>query len=201
MRNSDNPRISSLGYALLSLLARRNRSGYEMSHSTSPPLDSLLWSAGHSQIYPELAKLADAGYVNFAAVAQARRPDKKVYRLSEAGSLALKSWVRQPPKPAPDRRELTVKAHAAWLIDPAEAAKVFRDQAERTRAEILEIGAYHDRLQTQSEETFPPRADEPMFGTYANAIYALDSRRQLVEWCLWVAEQFDTAIEVGRKSA
>ena len=64
MRKYDESRISSLGYALLSLLSRRNRSGYELSHSTSPPLDSLLWSAGHSQIYPELAKLADAGRKN-----------------------------------------------------------------------------------------------------------------------------------------
>ena len=97
MKKSDEPRISSLGYALLSLLARRDRSGYELSRSTSAPRDSLLWSAGHSQIYPELGKLANAGYVSFAAVAQARRPDKKVYRLSEAGARALKAWVRLPP--------------------------------------------------------------------------------------------------------
>lgn len=213
MKKSDVPRISSLGYALLSLLARRDRSGYELSRSTSAPRDSLLWSAGHSQIYPELGKLADAGYVSFAAVAQARRPDKKVYRLSEEGARALKAWVRLPPKPAPDRRELSVKAHAAWLIEPAEAATLFRDQAARTEAEIAEIEAHRDMLEAGTDGPFPPPVEDPLFGTYANMRFALESRRQLADWCLWVAgelaaagtltgaDERTVAGQVGRKRA
>ena len=136
MKKPDEPRISSLGYALLSLPARRNRSGYELTRLTSAARDSLLWSAGHSQVYPELPKLADAGFVRFAPVPQALRPDKKVYSLNETGAAAVKAWVRLPPKSAPDRRGLTVMAHATWLIDPADAVAIFRDQVERMQTQI-----------------------------------------------------------------
>jgi DNA-binding PadR family transcriptional regulator len=149
-------------------------------------------------MYPELAKLADAGFVRFSPVQQARRPDKKVYSLNETGAEALKTWVRLPPKPAPDRRELTVKAHAVWLIDRADAAAMFQDQVERTETEITEIETHRDMLSTQSEGPFPPPADDPLFGTYANTTYALDSRRQLVEWCEWVAERFESAAGTAR---
>ena len=203
MANQSEPRISSLGYALLSLLARRDRSGYELSRATSTPRDRLLWSAGHSQIYPELAKLADAGFVSFAEVAQARRPDKKVYRLTETGEAALRRWVRTPPRPAPERRELAVKAHAAWLIDPKEAAAMFRDVARRTRGGLAEIEAHRDALAEDAAETddeFPPGVENPLFGTYANILYVLESRRHLVQWCEWVAEQFDAAKAPRRRA-
>ena len=112
-----------------------------------------------------------------------------------------------PPKPAPGRRELSVKAHAAWLIAPQEAAALFREQAARTEAEIAEIEAHRDLLQADAEARFPPPVEDPLFGTYANLRFALDSRRQLVEWCLWVAGEFAAASgltvagEAGRRRA
>jgi hypothetical protein len=42
--------MSSLGYALLSLLARRERSGYELSNFSSPPQSLTHGSASQSQI-------------------------------------------------------------------------------------------------------------------------------------------------------
>lgn len=182
----DPQKVSSLGYALMCLLARRDRSGYELSQFTRPPRNFLLWSAGHSQIYPELARLTKAGLVEFSAVARTNRRDKKIYSLTPKGRARLTEWVLERPRPTPFRQELALKVHANWLADPAQAALLIREQAAMAQSEIDMIAAHGRRLERRYGITFPPAADHNLFGTYANIRYAIGSRRQLIEWCEWL---------------
>ena|SRR5438067_527027 len=76
--------MTTIGYALLGLLAREPRSGYELAKELKVPV-SFFWYAPHSQIYPELARLEAAGLVTHEKVEQQNRPSKKVYSLTEAG--------------------------------------------------------------------------------------------------------------------
>ena len=172
--------MSSLGYALMCLLARRDRSGYELSLFTSPPRNYLLWSARHSQIYPELAKLTSAGLIDFSHVMQERRPDKKVYRLTKSGRDRLRQWVLEAPKEVPFRQELALKSHASWLADPKAAAALFSEQAAIAEEQIVLIEEHKARLERQYHETFPPPPSHPLFGTYANIRFAIDSRKGFV---------------------
>lgn len=194
-----NTLVSSLGYALLCLLARRDRTGYELSQFTKPPRNRLLWSAGHSQIYPELAKLTEGGLVAFSEIAQASKPDKKVYRLTEAGRSNLRSWVLKPPKSAPSRNELNLKTHASWLVDPTEAAEMFRARSEIAEDEIDMIRDHQLNLETRYGAVFPPPVDNPLFGTYANIKFAIDSRKQLIEWCRWMESELMRAAAAKAK--
>ena len=69
--------------------------------------------------------------------------------------------------------------------------------------ELAEIEAHRDALAADAgdaKDNFPPGVDSPLFGTYANIVYVLEARRQLIQWCLWVAEQFDAA-KAPRRSA
>ncbi len=61
--------ISTLGYALLSLLARGELSGYEMARQMKAPI-GYFWLASASQIYAELARLERAGDVGHQVVEQ-----------------------------------------------------------------------------------------------------------------------------------
>src|SRR5262245_2888646 len=54
--------VSTLGYALLSLLTRGPATGYDLTQRMREPI-GFFWVAQHSQIYPELARLADDGHV------------------------------------------------------------------------------------------------------------------------------------------
>ncbi len=51
-----------MGYAILGLLAREALSGYDLSSRMRAPV-GYFWEARHSQIYPELARLAADGKV------------------------------------------------------------------------------------------------------------------------------------------
>lgn len=53
---------STLGFALLSLLTRGPDTGYRLAQRIKAPIGHF-WTATHSQIYPKLARLADAGWV------------------------------------------------------------------------------------------------------------------------------------------
>ena len=56
--------MRTLKYAILGLLNQRDMSGYELMKQFESGLNEF-WSAKHSQIYPELAKLAEEGSVAY----------------------------------------------------------------------------------------------------------------------------------------
>ena len=186
---------SSLGYAWMCLMARRDRSGYELALFTSPPRNYLLWSAQHSQIYPELAKLTAVGLIDFSHVQQESRPDKKVYRLTDLGRQVLEKWVLEPPRPVSFRQELALKSHACWLADPKAAAALFGEQAAIAQDQIDLIEKHQSRLENNYDEKFPPPPSNPLFGTYANIRFAIDSRRQLIDWCRWMESELASAAD------
>src|SRR5918998_6809769 len=106
------------------------------------------WGAGHSQIYPELARLEEGGFVTHSVVEQKERPDKKVYEITGAGLDMLKEWAVQPPPRRPTKDELTLKACSVWLADGEEAARMFKEEAlahEEQLARYEEIRAWMER--------------------------------------------------------
>src|SRR5438128_5866482 len=97
--------ISTLGYALLALLARKSLSGYDLAQHMKRPI-GFFWQAQLSQIYPELAHLEDQGCVVHRVIVQEHRPPKKLYTITETGRSALGASVVQPPAPAAAANEL-----------------------------------------------------------------------------------------------
>ena len=66
--------MTTLGYAILGLLSREELSGYDLTGRMKGRV-GYFWSARHSQIYPELARLEEGGYVTHSVVEQQERPD------------------------------------------------------------------------------------------------------------------------------
>lgn len=185
--------VTTLGYALLGLLAREALSGYDLAQRLRGRV-GFFWSARHSQIYPELARLEGAGLVRHEVVPQADRPDKKVYTITEAGLAALRAWVVAPVAPAAPRDELVLKAYSLWLGDPAEAAALLREQ-ERLHREHQT--GYEARL-ARLEATFGAALREPggpPFATFLALSRGIGYEREYADWCGWAA---DLLAGVGR---
>jgi hypothetical protein len=80
----------------------------------------------------------DAGWVTHTDVAQAGRPDKKVYEVSAAGREELTRWLAEPVDIAVLRDGLSVKIRGASLGDTAAVLR----EVERHRGEhaaLLEV--------------------------------------------------------------
>lgn len=181
---------STLGFALLGLLAREPRSGYDIAaqlqHRVGP-----FWHARHSQIYPELARLEADGLVEYQVVQQRDRPAKKVYSVTQAGVDALGAWLDSPLPPDVVRDELTLRAYSIWLADPARVAPLLRDR-ERHHRELLAQYEEFERNSRASRHLDDPRS--PDFATYATLRRGIGYERELADWCGWLAGELERAI-------
>jgi hypothetical protein len=102
----------------------------------------------------------------------------------------LRDWATEPPKRAPQRRDLNIKAHAAWLADPERMQALFRAQADEAEGDLRRIGEHWSKIQSINGATGTPKISERLFGTYANVRLALANTRELVDWCRWMEREF-----------
>ena len=84
----------SLKHGLLGLLTLRKSSGYDLSKLFQESL-SFFWVANQSQIYRELDKMEDLGWVVSSKVEQDARPNKRVYGITKEGNLELIRWLKE----------------------------------------------------------------------------------------------------------
>ena len=180
--------ISVLGYSLLSLLARKQRTGYELSRFTAGARSMIFSSSGHSNIYKELAKLSARKLVTFHVVKDERPFDKKVYSLSTLGRERLLQWVKAKPSRI-ERTELNVRLHAIWLLKPAEAQALLEKQIALAEQELQELVQHREYLQKENNIELPP-PQHPLFGTFANIDLEAENRKLIIKWCQWVQKRW-----------
>ena len=167
----------------------RPRTGYELSRHLRAPV-GWFWSARHSQVYPELARLAEEGLVT-ATVVPGRGPrDTKRYAVTELGRERLRSWVTSPLDPDPVRSELLLRVRSLWLVDPARALAFLVEQRERARERLAGLEA--------ERQAFAPDDvvghDHPEHFAWASLQLGLAHGRATMEW-------FDRLVEQSRAAA
>lgn len=184
----------------MGLLAREALSGYDLAQRMKERV-GYFWSARHSQIYPELARLEEGGFVTHSVVEQRDRPDKKVYEITAAGLEALRNWVTEPPSPKPTRDELTLKAYSVWLADGEEVARVFRAEGLRHEEQLARYEEIRTRMEDEWREDLADPAS-PRFASYATLRRGIIHERGYAEWCRWLAEAVSGDISIaGRGEA
>jgi DNA-binding PadR family transcriptional regulator len=105
----DRPDAYPITYGVLGLLAFWGPlSGYDLKRLFDHVLVPM-WGAAHSQIYHELRRMTDLGWVAMEREEQEARPDRKVYTITPAGQEALTSWQAQPVSVLQLRDELLLK--------------------------------------------------------------------------------------------
>ena len=84
--------LSDTEYAVLGLLTFGERSGYELDKLARCSI-GYFWRPAKSKIYAILPRLVERGFAERTTVAQTRRPDKQLYRLTSHGESALREWL------------------------------------------------------------------------------------------------------------
>jgi len=134
----------ALAQALLAVLVSHPSSGYDLTKYFDSSV-GFFWKASHQQIYRELARLEELGWLTAEAVAQAGRPDKKVFTVTQEGQAHLRQWLKEPAEPIPMRDDLLVKITAGHLVEP----RVLQTELERQRVLHRERLAVYQELQKQ----------------------------------------------------
>lgn len=144
----------SLRHAILVLLDEHEASGYDLAREFAQGIGHV-WNATHQQIYLELGRLRDDGFVDFRHVSQAGRPDKKLYRITDAGYEELRAWMNEPaPKPRL-RDALMIKIAGGHLADKTlllEELRAQMDDHRETMATFRRMEAAYNRLPPEARE-------------------------------------------------
>jgi DNA-binding PadR family transcriptional regulator len=108
----------ALSHAILSVLIDCPCSGYDLAKQFDQSV-GFFWSASHQQIYRELTKLEEQGYLQGEVIPQAGRPDKKCYHVTDHGHAFLQNWMAEPSDIPAIKDDLLVKLYAGAWVTPA----------------------------------------------------------------------------------
>ncbi len=122
-------KVSTLGHALLGMLATQPMTGYELTAAFDRSLANV-WSARHSQIYPELAKLQSAGLIEQTG---AGPRGSKRYAATGAGEDEVRRWLEGRPAGETLRSERMLRVFFLWMLEPAGAIAYLQREAVRHR--------------------------------------------------------------------
>ncbi|MDX1994690.1 MAG: PadR family transcriptional regulator [bacterium] len=85
----------SVKFTLLAMLYQRSMHGYELGKHFSTVINAE-WDVKPGQIASTLARMKDAGLVDYEVEAIEDAPDRKVYSITAAGRDELESWYLTP---------------------------------------------------------------------------------------------------------
>ncbi len=114
----------SLPHALITALVEQPSSGSDLASRFDRSI-GYFWHATHQQIYRELGRLEEAGWVE-SLPPESGRGRKRVYQVLPAGRKELKRWVAEQQDPKPLRDEFMVRLRAEAVIGPTGLADDIR---------------------------------------------------------------------------
>ncbi len=120
----------------LAILSMGDASGYQINKLFQGPF-SHIYEASYGSIYPALARLTEDGLVTCTALAQEKKPDKKLYTLTQTGRAALMDELELLPGPDRVRSDFLVVMLFAHLLPPRQVAEII-DQRLETYGALLE---------------------------------------------------------------
>lgn len=170
----------SLKYAVLAALLEGEASGYELSKVFDISFANF-WPATPQQLYRELERLAQDGLVEARFVQQERRPNKRMFTLTEAGREDLRSFSGEPPRrPTAVRDELLIKLQA--MDDPETARAMIEERMTWARGKLGRYERVRARmLDGRTEEEYLRESDR--VGPYLTLLAGISFEEQILTWC------------------
>lgn len=152
----------SVKHALLGILADEPAHGYDLKMRFEEKTGEF-WELNYGQVYTTLDRLHKEGLVEYDAVEQDDKPDKKIYRITEAGQKEFDTWRLAPIKAEPRalRDELFLKlifieeeqsSHILRTIQSQQSVYMAHMMTLTNRKFEIEQQAQHDLQQATSED-------------------------------------------------
>lgn len=195
-------------YGMLGLLAFQGPlSGYDLKqlcdHILAP-----MWGAAQSQIYKELRRMKELGWVEMEREEQESRPDRKVYSITEAGQQALREWQAREPEVFQIRDELLLKVLFGTFAQSGDLAQNLRSSIASHEMRLL---AYRQNalfmptrgvLRKNNERSDPyatESKEDPYFGLIGH--FAIEFEKMYVHWLYEALEVVEDQQRSGDRDA
>ncbi len=127
----------------LGALSQGEASGYDIRKLFEEGGCSHFMAAGYGSIYPALTRLTEQGLIECRTEAQDKRPDRKVYSITDAGRAAFQGSLCQAPARDSFRSEFVFMMMYAHLL-PRKRVRQLID--ERIAFFERSLGEFHEKL-------------------------------------------------------
>lgn len=166
--------------AILATLLDGEASGYDLAKGFDASVANF-WMATPQQLYRELDRMSAEGLIEARLVEQDRRPNKRLYSLTEAGRKALHEFTEVPPKPGAIREDLLVQIQA---VDSGNIEAVRAALAERLDWATAKLARYRrgqdHLLAGRTEDAYLAEADR--IGPYLTLLRGIRFEEENIDW-------------------
>ncbi|GAA4915563.1 PadR family transcriptional regulator [Streptomyces coeruleoprunus] len=171
----------ALRHAVLAALLDEELSGYQLAKAFDLGVANF-WHARPQQLYAELARLESDGLVEGREVVQDNRPNKRLFKVTDAGLAELERFTAAPAKHSFVRDDLLVKVQAADHVDSGELIARLTERADVARIRIDLFGKLLRTMRgDRTEEEFLRHGDR--VGPYLTCLRGLAFEQGNHDWC------------------
>ncbi len=120
----------------LGILSFEDATGYEIKKMAEEGLFSHFIEASFGSIYPALTKMTEEGLLTCRSEVQDRKPDKKVYSITEEGRKALREALTVFPRKDKFKSEFLFIMLLSEHVDQAHVSAVLNQRAAELEEEL-----------------------------------------------------------------
>ncbi|MFF7309054.1 helix-turn-helix transcriptional regulator [Streptomyces sp. NPDC008137] len=171
----------ALRNAVMAALLEGEASGYDLAKAFDATVANF-WMSTPQQLYRELDRMEAEGLVTARVVEQERRPNKRLFSLTEAGRKAVHDYTAEPMgKPAVIRDELLVKVQCLDAGDMEAVRTAIAERMEWATAKLARYERLRQRLlDGRSEEAYFAEAER--IGPYLTLLRGMSFERENLQW-------------------
>lgn len=171
--------MRTLKYAILGLINRKPSTGYDIAKEFNAGLVEF-WYAKHSQIYPELKKLADEGLISYKTVIQGEKLEKKLYTITEKGKKDLQEWFAkdEPLEPTP-KDIFRLKAYFCDEMNIDTLLRQFKSQLNKHMERLNYLENCMKEILDKKDISIVPSSN---FGDYIVLNGAIMREKAYIDW-------------------
>lgn len=171
----------ALRHAILASLKHGEASGYDLAKSFDVTVANF-WSATPQQLYRELEKMHAAGLVSARVVEQQRRPNKRIYTLTDKGRAEIQAFIAADPRPTAIRDELLVQVETMEAADVPRIRETVSGRRERSEAKLAQYLQRRDAmLAGRSREEFLRTTNH--LGPFLTLDRGIRFEQENLAWC------------------
>lgn len=148
--------LPTTSFAVLGLLSYGPLSGYALASLAEQSIANF-WTIAKSQVYRELARLEELGYVKGTDVRQEKLPDKRIYELTNEGRSSLVRWLNtssQDKEGTKMRSTFLLKVFFGNLMEQEQLLAMIRAQRDQAKQMIDKFDLIMDQLRTDPEAIY-----------------------------------------------
>lgn len=167
---------NKLQFIILGLLDQQPLTGYDLTKAFDHEIGEF-WQAQHSQIYPQLKRLEEQGYITHEITISGEKLEKKLYHTTPAGQAVLTSWITAgTPELTATKDEFILKLYFVRTNRDPRLPEMLLEQLQ------LHVDK-SEHLQARLATVFPTKKSQAEnFGHYLILQHAIGRENYYVTW-------------------